>query len=404
MSIIDSEADNGESKLQVSQVKNNYYDEIVALSDSELQEYPTPTENLSVDLESGPSKSENDQMRGDSPPSANLTESEEEYDQDEDDTSQIGLERTAATHGGRPSAAPAGRSVIALGSTGESNRISLRADASPAGLTDDDDQEIGHDDFFGGGVGAGRQSSTKFANSSAYKNMPGDDELQELFQYVQRYTAQDIDLETQLKPFIPDFVPAIGDIDAFIKIPRPDDTPDHLGLASLDEPTVEQSDPTVLDLRLRAISKFAAPANMTIRSMDSATLANNPKAIDGWIKNIRDLHTHKPMQTVHYSKRMPDIEELMQVWPEEIEAGLENLELPSADLDLPLPQLAQLLTLFLGIPIAGPNASSTQKGQSSKPAPKQGSTHTIEALHVLFTLFSEFNNSQHFKPIDNSAS
>jgi hypothetical protein len=33
-----------------------------------------------------------------------------------------------------------------------------------------------------------------------------------------RYQPQDIVLETKLKPFIPEFVPAIGDIDAFLKV------------------------------------------------------------------------------------------------------------------------------------------------------------------------------------------
>ena len=33
-----------------------------------------------------------------------------------------------------------------------------------------------------------------------------------------RYTPQTIELETKLKPFIPDFIPAVGDIDAFLKV------------------------------------------------------------------------------------------------------------------------------------------------------------------------------------------
>ena len=33
-----------------------------------------------------------------------------------------------------------------------------------------------------------------------------------------RYTPQTIDLDHKLKPFIPDFIPAVGDIDAFIKV------------------------------------------------------------------------------------------------------------------------------------------------------------------------------------------
>ena len=33
-----------------------------------------------------------------------------------------------------------------------------------------------------------------------------------------RYTPQLIDLDHKLKPFIPDFIPAVGDIDAFLKV------------------------------------------------------------------------------------------------------------------------------------------------------------------------------------------
>ena len=35
-----------------------------------------------------------------------------------------------------------------------------------------------------------------------------------------RYTPQKVDLETKFKPFIPDYIPAVGDIDAFIKVSR----------------------------------------------------------------------------------------------------------------------------------------------------------------------------------------
>jgi intraflagellar transport protein 46 len=47
-------------------------------------------------------------------------------------------------------------------------------------------------------------------------------EVKELFHYILRYTPQTIDLETRFKPFIPEYVPAVGDIDAFIKVRRPD--------------------------------------------------------------------------------------------------------------------------------------------------------------------------------------
>ena len=45
------------------------------------------------------------------------------------------------------------------------------------------------------------------------------------------------------------------DVCVYVQIPRPDNKPDTLGLTVLDEPCAKQSDPTVLDLQLRAISK-----------------------------------------------------------------------------------------------------------------------------------------------------
>ena len=43
-------------------------------------------------------------------------------------------------------------------------------------------------------------------------------EVQDLFQYIVQYKPDVLQLETPLKPFIPDLVPAIGDIDEFIKV------------------------------------------------------------------------------------------------------------------------------------------------------------------------------------------
>uniref|UniRef100_G3U9V2 Intraflagellar transport protein 46 homolog n=1 Tax=Loxodonta africana TaxID=9785 RepID=G3U9V2_LOXAF len=51
-----------------------------------------------------------------------------------------------------------------------------------------------------------------------YEHLPVSAEIKELFQYISRYTPQLIDLDHKLKPFIPDFIPAVGDIDAFLKV------------------------------------------------------------------------------------------------------------------------------------------------------------------------------------------
>ena len=43
-----------------------------------------------------------------------------------------------------------------------------------------------------------------------------------MFEYIQRYKPQKIELDTKMKPFIPDYIPAVGEVDAFLKMPKPD--------------------------------------------------------------------------------------------------------------------------------------------------------------------------------------
>ncbi|CAK9018672.1 Intraflagellar transport protein 46 homolog [Durusdinium trenchii] len=204
-------------------------------------------------------------------------------------------------------------------------------------------------------------------------------EVKELFQYIERYKPHDVELDTKLRCFIPDFIPAVGDIDAFIKIPRADMQPDELGLRVLDEPSANQSDATVLDLQLRAISKKSVKNPMVVRSIENAS--KDKKAVQGWIDSIKDLHRSKPPPQVHYTKQMPDIESLMQVWPEEVEQLMKEIKLPGADIDLDLKDYARVVCAVLDIPVF---------------------SSMVEPLHVLFTLYSEFRNNQHFRNVDNN--
>jgi hypothetical protein len=45
-------------------------------------------------------------------------------------------------------------------------------------------------------------------NPSDYAHLDVSSEIKDLFQYIQRYKPQKIDLETRLKPFIPGSLPA----------------------------------------------------------------------------------------------------------------------------------------------------------------------------------------------------
>uniref|UniRef100_A0A095A0R1 Intraflagellar transport protein 46 homolog n=1 Tax=Schistosoma haematobium TaxID=6185 RepID=A0A095A0R1_SCHHA len=159
------------------------------------------------------------------------------------------------------------------------------------------------------------------------------------------YTPQTIELETKLKPFIPDYIPAVGDIDAFLKVPRPDGKPDYLGLLVLDEPCANQSDPTVLNLQLRALSKQTATKQVIVKSIENAE--QQTKVIENWIKSITDLYRAKPAPTVHYTRNMPEISELMAVWPTSFEETINNMQLSLSQLDCSLKDYVDIICAFI---------------------------------------------------------
>ncbi|XP_019367228.1 PREDICTED: intraflagellar transport protein 46 homolog [Gavialis gangeticus] len=214
-------------------------------------------------------------------------------------------------------------------------------------------------------------------NPADYDYLPVSAEIKELFQYIRRYTPQTIELEHRLQPFIPDFIPAVGDIDAFLKVPRPDGKPDNLGLLVLDEPSTKQSDPTVLTLWLTENSKqHSVSQQVKVKSLENAE--KNPKAIDNWVESISELHRFKPPATVHYTRPMPDIDTLMQEWSPEFEELLGKVSLPTADISCGLAEYIDMICAILDIPVY---------------------KSRIQSLHVLFSLYSEFKNSQHFKAL-----
>jgi intraflagellar transport protein 46 len=88
-------------------------------------------------------------------------------------------------------------------------------------------------------------------DASEYAGLDVSPEIAELFEYIGRYKPHAIELETKMRPFVAEYIPAVGEIDPFVKVPRPDGKPEHLGLTVLDETAATQSDPTVLTLQLK---------------------------------------------------------------------------------------------------------------------------------------------------------
>eukprot|EP01029_Cantina_marsupialis_P030311 TRINITY_DN815_c0_g1_i2.p1 TRINITY_DN815_c0_g1~~TRINITY_DN815_c0_g1_i2.p1 ORF type:complete len:398 (-),score=145.49 TRINITY_DN815_c0_g1_i2:79-1272(-) len=211
-------------------------------------------------------------------------------------------------------------------------------------------------------------------NPSNYAHLDVPAECRDLFQYISRHKPHTIELETKLKCFVPDLIPAVGEIDPFIKIPRPHGKQDLLGLRVLDEPATEQSDPTVTEMQLRALSKKAALEPVVVRSIEDAE--KNPREIQKWINSITELHKTKPKPQVHYKKPMPDVEVLMQEWPAEFEEALKDIPVPGANINMELKEYCRVACALLDIPVYD---------------------NIVESMHLLFTLYNEFKTNPHFQ-------
>ena len=100
-----------------------------------------------------------------------------------------------------------------------------------------------------------------------------------------------------------------------------------IGLKVLDEPAAQQSDPNVLELQIRVVSKQSARlepiytglrlfTKLLTNIFDKKPVIRNFLMRNfriSWIRDISDLHRSKPNPIVHYIKPMPEIDTLMQV-------------------------------------------------------------------------------------------
>lgn len=103
---------------------------------------------------------------------------------------------------------------------------------------------------------------------------------------IRRYYPQKAKLEFRLQPFIPDYLPAVGDADAFLKVIPPDpQVQAGLGLEYLDEPALDQSDPCLLNLQLRSSSKSSG--SLVSQTLGPSRPLHAPRCEDG----VRDALT-----------------------------------------------------------------------------------------------------------------
>ena len=121
-------------------------------------------------------------------------------------------------------------------------------------------------------------------NPSLYASLPVTPEIKEIFEYITRYKPQKLDLDTKLKPFIPDYIPAVGEVDAFLKMPKPDGAKEDLGVTVLDEPALNNEDKTVLELKYVQSKNVTRAVNINVDSIEQAD--KKPKEISRWISSV----------------------------------------------------------------------------------------------------------------------
>eukprot|EP01017_Pseudomicrothorax_dubius_P045289 TRINITY_DN7810_c0_g1_i4.p1 TRINITY_DN7810_c0_g1~~TRINITY_DN7810_c0_g1_i4.p1 ORF type:complete len:136 (-),score=25.99 TRINITY_DN7810_c0_g1_i4:145-552(-) len=116
-------------------------------------------------------------------------------------------------------------------------------------------------------------------------------------------------------------------------------------------------------------------------------MGKNPKEINAWINDVQEVHKKKQPPSVSYTRPMPEIDHLMQVWPPEFEDALASLRLPSEEIDISLEHYCKLACALLDIPVH----------------PTTNNKNVVESLHVFFTLYSEFKANQHFRQMGQTA-
>lgn len=149
-------------------------------------------------------------------------------------------------------------------------------------------------------------------NPEDYANLNVSAEVRELFEYIGRYKPTKIDLNTTFRPFIPDFIPHVGEVDAQIKMPKPDKTKETIGIEVLDEPNLNTTDKATLEMKYIQLKKTTKRVEMKVHTIEDAE--KNPKEIQRWIQSVNELNQSRPPATVQYTKPMPDFDKLMEEW------------------------------------------------------------------------------------------
>ena len=216
-------------------------------------------------------------------------------------------------------------------------------------------------------------------NPNEYMNLNVAPDVKQLFRYITNYTPQVSEIEAILKPFIPEYIPTVGEVDAYLKIPKPDGQPETLGLYQIDEPALNQTKKSEMDYIIKEFYMGETQELEKVHNIENAH--KNPKEVQSWIQTIDSHQNKKSAPSVIYSKKMPEIDNLLEPWEPDFESIISQVPLPAGDMsEVPMADLVRFACMMLDIPVH-PGADN----------------NLIESLHLMFTMYSGLRENQHFQ-------
>lgn len=86
-------------------------------------------------------------------------------------------------------------------------------------MEDNEDEDVDEDDDLEARAALGL---TQQYDPRQFAHLPVSAEIRQLFSLITMHKPPEMKIEPRFRPFIPDYVPAIGEMDPFLKVPRPD--------------------------------------------------------------------------------------------------------------------------------------------------------------------------------------
>ena len=116
----------------------------------------------------------------------------------------------------------------------------------------------------------------------------------------------------------------------------------------MDEPTTKGVDKYILEMELAENTK-AKIDRINVKSIQNAE--KKPNEITDWINKVDDLQKRKVPTEVNYSKNMPDIQNLMDVWPDKEEQAYKKVDFPNEKMNISLENYTKIACNLMDIPI-----------------------------------------------------